>query len=326
MRRQFLIFAAILLTAMTLALVSCKKDEASVDATTKGLSKSSFQPPQVDDMNAYLRDFKQKMQIRENDETMDLDEAAWHLSSVANYDFGDVVDDYARFHRDTLRYNINVENGRVKVSDLNALYSIASSDITLLFENLNLDNKHIRFIGAKISGNGSVIMSILVSYDWVSHQWAFSDPFTLYDSLSPFYDYDYICDLADFTDTLETVLNLLSAYHPGGSGPSLYYTYSYDVSFVFDCYIDPYHSPSFHDFRVLVQISPEDMTQDHFFYYYDSYLGLAYDSLYSQHNKIIDWDIDIVQRTYSHYYVTCHLPTVVYGTPFKHDPEEPPVD
>lgn len=324
--KKSLIFATIILVALTTLVVSCKKDETPSNSTKNTTPKSFYQPPQVDDMNAYLKAFKQKMQTRGNNETMDLDEAAWHLSSVANYDFGDVVDDYARFHRDTLHYNIDVENGRVKISDLNALYGTASRDIALLFENLNLGNKHIRFIGANISGDGSVIMSILVTYDWVDHQWAFGDPFTLYDSLSPFYDYDYVCDLADFTDTLETVLNLLSAHHPGNSNHTVYYTYSHEVSFVFDYYIDPYGSPSFHDFRVLVQISPEDMTQDHFFYYYDSYLGLANDSLYSQYNKIIDWDIDIVQRTYSHYYVTCHLPTVVYGTPFKHDPEEPPVD
>ena len=137
MKKMF-ILGAVMLTAMILALVSCEKDEASVDATTKRFSKSFYKPPKTDDMNAYLMDFKLKMQLRGNDDTMDLDEAAWHLSSVANYDFGDVVDDYARFHYDTLRYNINVEDGKVRVSDLNALYTIAVSDIESTFENLDL--------------------------------------------------------------------------------------------------------------------------------------------------------------------------------------------
>lgn len=312
-----------ILVVLTTLVISCKKDETSANLAAKESSKSFYQPPKVDDMNAYLKDFKQNMQTRGNDDTMELDEAAWHLSSVANYDFGDVVDDYADFHYDTLRYNIDVENGKVSVSDLNALYTSAASDIESTFENLDLDNKHIRFIGADISVDGSVAMSILSSYGWTDHQWYFNDAFELYDTLSPFYDCYYVCDLADFTDTLETVLNLLSAYHPGNSGHSVYYTYSYEVSFVFDYYIDPYHSPSFQDYRVLVQISPEDMTCDHFFYYYDSYLGLAIDSLYSTENKIIDWDIDIVQRNFGHYYVTCHVPTVVYGTPYVRP--EPPV-
>lgn len=101
-------------------------------------------------MNAYLKDFKQKMQTKGTDETMDLEEAAWHLSGVINYDFGDVVEDYSRFHYDTLYYNIDITDRKVCVSDLSTLYTKASSDIVSYLQNLNLDNKHIRFIGVEI--------------------------------------------------------------------------------------------------------------------------------------------------------------------------------
>ena len=178
--KKFFIFAAIMLTTMTIALISCKKDETPSNSTQNTTSKSFYQPPQVDDMDAYLEAFKQRMQARGNDETMDLDEDAWHLSSVANRDYGNVVNDYANLHYDTLRYNINVENGRVEVSDLSALYTVAASDIESTFENLDLDNKHIRFIGADISGDGMVKMSIIVSFGWMDHQWYFPDSYILY--------------------------------------------------------------------------------------------------------------------------------------------------
>ncbi|MBR3730013.1 MAG: hypothetical protein IKN08_03765 [Bacteroidales bacterium] len=77
------ILAMVVATLVSVAIVSCKKED-TVAPTGQSAAKAAFTPPQVDDMNAYLKDFKQKMQsaAKGDDEALSLDEAAWHLSSV----------------------------------------------------------------------------------------------------------------------------------------------------------------------------------------------------------------------------------------------------
>lgn len=85
MKKSNAIFAILAMVIVTIAvtIVSCKKED-TVAPTGQSAAKAAFTPPQVDDMNAYLKDFKQKMQsaAKGDDEALSLDEAAWHLSSV----------------------------------------------------------------------------------------------------------------------------------------------------------------------------------------------------------------------------------------------------
>lgn len=272
-------------------MVSCKKDETPSNSTKNTTSKSFYQPPQVDDMDAYLEAFKQRMQARGNNETMDLDEAAWHLSSVANRDFGNVVNDYANLHYDTLRYNINVENGRVGVSDLSALYTVAASDIESTFENLDLDNKHIRFIGADISGDGTVIMSILVTYDWVDHQWYFNDPFELYGILSQYYSEDSIYYISTtFPRELKRVLDILTGQIANPYVVRTYYVENRIVSLMFYNYSDPYGSPFYNNYRIFIKNNPgTTVSLDEMFYATDSYAGAGL-SLLGSNEGIMEWN------------------------------------
>ena len=77
------ILVMVVATLVSVAIVSCKKED-TVAPTGQHAAKAAFTPPQVDDMNAYLKDFKQRMQsaAKGDDEALSLDEAAWHLSSV----------------------------------------------------------------------------------------------------------------------------------------------------------------------------------------------------------------------------------------------------
>lgn len=275
----------------------------------------------VDDMDAYLKDFKQKMQTRGNDDTMALDEAAWHLSSIANYDFGNVDPNFKNFHYDTLYYNINVENGRVSISDLNALYTTASADIAATFQNLDLENKHIYFIGATIEDNGTVCMSILSTYGWINHQWYFPDPLTLYTVLSPYFDTYYTCDYEDFTDTLESVLNTLAVFHL--ENDELVYIVPVGNE-VLPNSNDPYGSPNAFSTRIFYEESIPTFTQDMFFYYFDSYAGLGIHTI-SCNTVIIHWSISRVEypRDDVHY---AHEVTVYTGVVCVHNTPDPPVD
>lgn len=312
--KKFFIIAVVMLTALASIVVSCKKDDTPANPTAKETSKNLYQPPQVDDMDAYLKAFKQKMQTRGNDETMDLDEAAWHLSSVANYDFGDVVDDFAYFHYDTLHYNINVVNGKVNVSDLNALYTVAASDIESTYENLDLDNKHIRFIGADISGDGMVKMSIIVSFGWMDHQWYFPDSYILYVTLSQFYSEDstYSTTNEYFRNKIEEVLNIMMG-HSTNPNQRLYYVYTRSLSFRYDYYYDPYTYINIQSSRIFARTGlPSFLTFDEMCYLTDSYAGLG-NSHKTVDEEVIDWSISDIQIDYDHYGIVHHIPTVNYG-------------
>lgn len=316
MKKSFFLAA---IAIMALGIVSCKKSENPEPTNNRNPTNICYKVPEIDDMNAYLKDFKQKMQTRGNDDTMALDEAAWHLSCVANYDFGDVVSNYKNIHYDTLYYNINVENGRVSLSDLNALYTTASADIEDVFQNLNLENKHIHFIGANINGDGSVVMSILSTYDWINHQWYFPDPMTLYVTLSQYFDDDYTCDYDEFTDTLQSVLNLLTGFH-NQSNDSYYFTEISYIDFIYSNYYDPYGPHNGNDYRIFkANLIPSIFDQDDLLYYCDSYAGLGIDNCpFNKH--IINWNISKVTNNHHYPYTFYHLPRVHYGVITAHDP------
>lgn len=316
--KKLFTLTALIMIIVTFCATSCKKSEYLEPTNRNNTQKSYYQPPKIDDLKAYLRDFKQKMQSRENDDTMDIEDAAWHLSSIANYDFGDVVSRFDKFQSDTLYYNINVENGMVKLSDLNSLYTIASADITTHFNSLNLDNKHIRFIGVDISNEGSVIMSILITSGWPYQTWYFPDPITLYETLSPYYDDDYYCDYDDFTDTLQTMLNLLVAYHPTSSG-RVFFSIFKTVDFYYYDYPDV-NANYYYNYRIFAfHRKPIDMCANDFFYYFDSYAGLSVDSSW---NGLIRYDIidfNIIKQETPSLSTVYHQPRVRYGVFIEQD-------
>lgn len=311
---------------VALGVVSCSKNDYMVPITQKGASKTHYNPPKVDNLNAYLLDFKQKLQSRDNDGTMELDEAAWHLSSIVNIDLGDVVSSYDNFLYDTLYYNIPVENGKVCLSDLNNVYSQAINDIPRLVNNLTLENKHIRFIGTDISDDGTVVMSILVSYGWMDHQWYFPDLWTLTSTLSPYFDYTYHCDLLEFTDTLETVLNDMVAFYPITNSGKVNFIIGHTVVFYFRDYEDPYGSEFVGDSRLLaLETLPDYFDQDDFYYCFDSYAGLGVDSSWSglNHYQIIDFNINTIDE-FASPTIRHHELTVRYGYGMHPEPIEPP--
>lgn len=326
--KKNLTLTALIMIIVAFCATSCTKSDYLEPTNRNNAQKSYYQPPKTDDLKAYLRDFKQKMQSRENDETMDIEEAAWHLSSIANYDFGDVVSCFGKFQSDTLYYNINVENGMVKLSDLNSLYTEASADITTHLNNLNLENKHVRFLGAKIEDDGSVAMSILVSSGWPTQPWYFPDLSTLYTTLSPYYDDEYLCDLYIFTDTLETVLNELVACHPTNqNGGKTFFIVFKTVDFQYGDYYDPNSITAYYDYRIFAYYNyAQNMCADDFFYYFDSYAGLAVDSSFGAFSTydIIDFNIAIEQDP--HPTTIYHVPTVRYGSVFTSEPNLPPVN
>ena len=135
--------AAFLIAAIiSVTVVSCKKENfASLQKQDKP-TKEYFNPQEIEDMNAYLKDFKQKMIESKADESLGIDEAAWHLSSLFNYDFANanVECDDVRF--DTIYNTVTVTDGSIQLSDLAQVYEKVGTDIDKFYHSLMLENKH----------------------------------------------------------------------------------------------------------------------------------------------------------------------------------------
>ena len=71
--RFFIIAALLVVTAAAVAIVSCKKDTPSAMLDNKAGSQA-FNPGHIDDMNGYLKDFKQRLQSRSK-EALTIEEA-----------------------------------------------------------------------------------------------------------------------------------------------------------------------------------------------------------------------------------------------------------
>ena len=322
MKKRLFIIAAILLASATI-VVSCKKQDDSAENRKEHGPKSFYRPPKVDDMNAYLEGFIQKMKTRGTDESLELEDAAWHLSSVANHDFGDVTHNFARIHYDTLRYHINLSDGSVLLSDLSALYAKVSADIESLFQSLDFDNKHIRFIGADIADNGDVTVSVMVTRDWVDHQWYFNDAWELVNVLDQYYSDDSTYYLnGNFETELKRVLDILTGNTP--SPQYSYFVYDRTESLMYYDYHDPYSPMNYYSSRIFADLGhPATMTMDEMYYYTDSYAGLG-TSLLGTNELIIDWSFSGMLHSAVHGYSnTYHIPSVKIGRILTYNPDNP---
>ena len=280
------ILVMVVATLVSVAIVSCKKED-TVAPTGQHAAKAAFTPPQVDDMNAYLKDFKQRMQsaAKGDDEALSLDEAAWYLSSVANYDFGhaNVECDGVRF--DTLYAQVNITNGTVLLSDLHVAYEEISTKIDKFYHSLTLDNKHFRFINVVLSENGEAIISLITTYNntdrFLSDTcWYFEDEWVAEDSC-----YKYFGSNQNYPASttgklkLQEALNLVESHQTISAPVSslVYYTFSYDTTFYYRENIDPYGSPNYMNSRLFVNNTYLNMDiSNRMCYLFDSALGLGY--------------------------------------------------
>ena len=97
MKKFRIVMGAIAFAVAAGAIIACNKEKeakSSQDAYEKvTVSKE-------DDMNAYLKQFKEKMQSAEKgDETLSLEEARWHLEAVLNYTYGDAGNQFSDIQR-----------------------------------------------------------------------------------------------------------------------------------------------------------------------------------------------------------------------------------
>ena len=127
-KRRFIIATLLVAAAVSVAVVSCKKEtpEAKLNGSEE---KTAFHPENITDMNAYMKSFRKQMQESKSNEPMSLEEATWHLSSLANIDFCRVNVEYDDFQFDTIDMQVNITNGVMLMTDFCIAYEQISAKI-----------------------------------------------------------------------------------------------------------------------------------------------------------------------------------------------------
>ena len=330
--KRFFIATLLVVAAISVAVVSCKKETASAVTDNKNESAQTFNPREIEDMNAYLKDFKQKMNstAKGEDESLSLEDAAWHLSSLANYDFGhaNVECDNVRF--DTLYAHVNVTDGKILLSDLASAYEEIHMGIDKFYHSLTLDNKHFRFINAIISENGEVAITLLTTFshgtkDIMDHIWYFpGDVWDLCDTCYYYLPEDSYPVQTTGTSELQRVLNLIVSHNyvlisePTKSSSRFYYTPTFTKPCNHQDYIDPYGSPNFNDSRIFACMNSTNYDIVLWIcYLLDSYLGLGHQYC-PDGEYILSWEV-AYNRTSAHASPSMeyHVLRVTYGE--KHE-------
>lgn len=332
MKNNRIIIAALLVVVATaVAFVSCKKENQDAMLKTTQPVKT-FTVPLVDDMNAYLKEFKQTMlesQGSKDAEYLSLEEAAWHLSSLANYDFARVNVQYTDLRHDTLYYQVNVTNGQVLLSDLNTVYANMAVDMDAFYQSLDLQEKHFRFIVASISEDGLVMIDMSTSYFILDHTWYFEDDFNAAVACYEWFDGNtYYTWNTTAIQTLESAINYYEGREFLRAGEDfmnrVYFVPSRDVIFDFENNTDTIGSPFYGNSRIYVVrshswavpfIEMNDMC-----YCLDSYLALPFELMHNNpvmgSERPVQWQI-IANEYYdtpSQYYYFCHKVLVRFGT------------
>ena len=311
--------------ATTVAVVSCKKETEPNAKQQADKAKEAFDMRKIGDINAYLKEFRQRMTESKDNETMATDEAAWHLACLANLDLCNASVEFNDVRFDTIEMDVPVTDGMVAMGDLRDAYERMIPEIRMFQDGLGLDNQNLRFVDVFIneSGNARIYLmntSNILSRDLYDHYWYFPDTFGYLDSICyyQFTSYQYPWNTTAKSE-LERVINVFE-------GRETPYASSYfptrTVSFDYPYWIDPYGSTFNYDSRLCSYAGANAcLSQNDMCYCLDSYLGLGVDYLannyYVDNEYPIYWKIEpIIKHFHNDNLETFYHRLIVrYGTP-----------
>ena len=323
MKTKKLSFAIIAMAIVVIAVtvVSCKKDNENA-MNNKTESARTFDPRQIEDMNAYLQGFKLKMQTAAKaDEALTLEEAAWHLASLANYDFAKASESYNNLRFDTLHSTIKVTGDIVLLRDLDVAYESISKSISEFEKSIKLVDQGLYFIDVEITETGELLVSIITTFtDGTKYLedtcYYYEDWFLAYtDCYNYFDEFDELPVQSTGTTELQRVVNLI-----GNDAPMMgyYFTPTSSQTFYFNQNIDPNGSPSYMNSRLFAG-SPlygdyDLHDDDAICYYLDSYLGLGVNAR-PVNEYILSWNLTLVTENYglNNLPIKQHVLKVNYG-------------
>ena len=294
MKKSFIIAIAAMVLATTVAVVSCKKDDQNETPTGRVASAADYAPGRIDDMNAYLKDFKGRMRNPSRDENT--------MLSLET-------------------------DGMISMADLGTAYAQVADAIGNHLNNSESDGENVRFVGVSISDDGRVTLNLIMVF--LDHVWYFMEDTTwIIYGISPFSDSTchahfneravYKWDELGLCE-LQRVLNLFESHHPVGG--NTYFTATRDVTFEYPQCPDPYGSTFCRNSRTFANWGNQyaKISFNEMCYCLDSYLGLGYDYLienpYVAHERPISWRISPRSYNFSmdHFNTFFHSLTVFYG-------------
>jgi len=310
------------IVATAVAFVSCKKDDQKNISCRQSCLSVKSSMSQIDDIGAYLKDFRKKMMDGDGNELLTLDDAAWRLACMANIEHCNINVEFNDVRFDTICILANVIDDGILVKDLRPVYEQMWPAIQKFQKSLNLNNQNLRFVNMSISNNGNVEISMMTTFfseEKLDHFWHF-----------PNSDYaDSICNqyfeegmLYQWNNAaisyLTTAINAVGGHYQ--NTPDLY-CYIPTRSFVFnyDSWIDPYGSPFYINSKLFAYYDeiPNPiyyLNSDDMCYCLDSYVGMGKSYIIQnpgvQDEKPVSWSITPINTAR---YVIYHTLTVQYG-------------
>ena len=315
MKTNKIVFAiiAMAILATAVAIVSCKKDNENIlnASSPKGYTvRQAADIRQMEDPLTYIKDFKKKLTESKDNEAFNLDDAAWHLSCLANLEFCNVNVEYDDFQFDTLEMKVNVTDGVILSGDLRTAYEQMCTEIQRFKKGFNHCDQNLYFIKLSIDADGNAKIALKTTFtssskDLIDHTWYFSDEFSALLACNEYFSTDstYLWNGLAATE-LQRILNLFEhhenvTYGVIGETAQCYF-FTQDHMFNYPNCNDPYGSPFFGNSRTYTGeaslgtvfiLLPEEMC-----YCLDSYLGLGYDYLDSNsicaNEHPVNWVID----------------------------------
>lgn len=164
MKKTRIVMGAMALTIAAAMIIACTKEKENRVAQDNGeLTTVSKE----DDMSAYLKQFKEKMQsASKGDETLSIEDARWHLEAVLNYTYGDAEWPFSEIQCDTFYYKLPTKEGCVRLAQLNEAFNAFSNNVEDVYEECMLPEKRILAIQTKFtteSKDGGISAQIIIN-------------------------------------------------------------------------------------------------------------------------------------------------------------------
>ncbi len=328
-----LAIVAVVIVTITAALVSCKKENKISLNRQSSNEKEVFDLRKIDDINAYLKDFRLKLVEGKDGESMNIDEAAWHLACLVNQDLCNAGVEFNDVRFDTIEMQVVVNNGVMEMKDLRTAYEQMIPEIQSFEGSLNLDNQNLRFVNVFLSDNGKARIALMTTSTSMSRYlddtlWYFPETFGYMDSIC---DHYFVASSYHWKNTaramLQTDLNAIEGRNTSSIYGSCYFptrSYSFDFRYWTDSFGSPFNGNS----RLCVVLTKNSvLSKDEMCYSLDSYLGLGYEYLnnnYYVNNEVpLTWTVDTYDSVFPNdnlrkYY---HILSVQYGIPATVNPD-----
>lgn len=143
MKKSRIILGVIALAIVAAMIVACTKEKEKENRVAQDKGELTTVSKE-DDMSAYLKQFKEKMQsAAKGDETLSIEDARWHLESVLNYTYGDAGHEISDIQCDTFYYTLHASGDEVTLARLNEAFITLSKDVENAYADCNLPEKSI---------------------------------------------------------------------------------------------------------------------------------------------------------------------------------------